>query len=75
MEARVRARVRLLVVLSIVVVARMVHRLLVDRRFTRKCLKLLALDRIATLTMMLPVLLLVLLRIIPLPFVHLLQGK
>lgn len=75
MVARVKARVRLLVALSIVVVARMVHRPLVDRLFTLRCLRLLVPDRIATHTMMLRVLLLVQLLIIRLPFAHPLQGK
>lgn len=70
MAARVRARVRLLGARSIVAAARMGHRRLVGRRFTRRCSSLLARNRIATHTMMLLVLLHVLLQIIRLPFAH-----
>ena len=66
---------RLLEARSTVAAARIVHRQLVGRRFTRRCSSRLARGPIATHTMMLQVHLLVPVLIIHLPFVHPHQGK
>lgn len=61
--------------MSTAAVARMVHRTLVSRRFTRRCLKRRAQERIATLMMMPLVHLHVHQLIIPLHSALHLQGK
>lgn len=70
---RVRARVRLLEVRSIVVVARMGHLPRVSLRLTPRCLSQLVLDLIVMLMMILLALSLVVVLIIPSPFAPLLQ--
>lgn len=72
---RVRVRVRLLEVRSIVVVVRMVHLLLVNLRFILRCLRLLVLDLIVMLMMMLLALSLVVVLIILSLFAPLLQVR
>jgi hypothetical protein len=72
---RARARVRPLGAPSTVVVARTVHRILVNRRFTRRCSKQRVRDRIATRMMMPRVRLRVQGQIIPLHSALHRQGK
>lgn len=66
---------RRLVARSIAVAARMTHPPRVGRRRTRRCSRMLVRGRIATRTMMLPVLLRVVERIIRLHFALHSQGK